>query len=89
MERVTVFKLTDRPNIPEGTAIATFVNGTYPNAAHGNHAAIFIGYGTEKGRDVIYIYDQWSGKAPGKRFLLFNNASGGRSNNASAFSVIK
>jgi len=82
-------RLADHPNIPEGTAIATFVDGKYPNAAHGNHAAIFVRYGTESGRDGIYVYDQWHGKAPGQRFLLFNNASRGRSNDASAFSVIK
>lgn len=81
--------LSDRPDIPEGTAIATFVNGKYPNAPHGNHAAIFVGYGTRSGRDGIWVYDQWSGKAPGKRFLPFDNASRGRSNDASAFSVIK
>ena len=82
-------RLSDHPNIPEGTAIATFVDGKYPNAAHGNHAAIFIRYGTENGRDGIYVYDQWSTKPPGQRFLPFNNASRGRSNDASAFSVIK
>jgi hypothetical protein len=35
-------RVLDAVNIPIGTAIATFVNGRYPNHAHGNHAALFI-----------------------------------------------
>ena len=41
--------------IKEGTAIATFVNGRYPNRPHGNHAALFV-------REVangIVVADQW------------------------------
>lgn len=43
-----------------GTAIATFINGRYPNHRHGNHAALFIGQAI----GGIYIADQW--KADGK-----------------------
>lgn len=41
--------------IKEGTAIATFVDGRYPNRPHGNHAALFV-------REVangIVVVDQW------------------------------
>jgi hypothetical protein len=34
--------------IPPGTAIATFVNGSYGNAASGNHAAIFLVHGPDR-----------------------------------------
>lgn len=38
-----------------GTAIATFVNGRYPNRAHGNHAALYV----RQAANGIYIVDQW------------------------------
>lgn len=43
-------------HIAKGTAIATFVNGKYPNVAHGNHAALYIS------QDVggISVMDQWT-----------------------------
>jgi hypothetical protein len=34
-------------NILPGTAIATFVNGHYPNANSGQHAAIYLGQNAE------------------------------------------
>ena len=36
-------KVFGNPNIKKGTAIATFVNGRYPNQSHGNHAAFYMG----------------------------------------------
>jgi hypothetical protein len=53
-----------------GTAIATFVNGHYPNAPHGNHAAIFVG----AVKDGIKVLDQWVGHAPIQRVIKFNHA---------------
>ncbi len=88
-------KLVDRPAIPEGTAIATFVDGRYPNWQHGNHAAIFVAYGSQPGRgDGIYVYDQYVNrdkriKAPGISFIPFHPTKGGLSSNGSAFSVIR
>ncbi len=86
--------MSDRPDIPEGTAIATFVDGTYPSNSHGNHAAIFIGYGTESGKDGFYVYDQYHGqngtqKKPGRRFIRFVDPGHSASDNGNAFSIIK
>ncbi|MGO4376716.1 BPSL0067 family protein [Pseudoduganella sp. RAF53_2] len=76
-----------------GTAIATFVNGRYPNRNHGNHAALYMG----DGLGGIYVMDQWKGKKNGiitKRFIksLGRDKQGNfirPSNNADAFSVIE
>ncbi len=43
-------------SIPTGTAIATFIDGKYPNQRHGNHAAIYISQNAEG----IQVYDQWA-----------------------------
>jgi hypothetical protein len=40
-----------------GTPIATFVNGTYPGT--NEHAAIFLGYGTEAGQAGFFVLDQF------------------------------
>lgn len=76
--------------IAKGTAIATFVNGVYPNQASGNHAAFYI----SQDANGIKVMDQWSSKASiGSRILQFKgkNADGtfkDPSNNGDAFSVI-
>ena len=41
-----------------GTAIATFVNGRYPNSPHGNHAAIVL----KVMKSGIWVVDQWKAK---------------------------
>jgi hypothetical protein len=77
--------------IKKGTAIATFVDGKYPNAKHGNHAALYVKQDT-KG---IWIVDQWESlPKPHKRKLEFlgTNQYGGYedpSNNGDAFSIIE
>lgn len=38
-----------------GTAIATFVDGRYPNRAHGNHAALYL----RQASNGIFVADQW------------------------------
>lgn len=79
--------------LKKGTAIATFVNGRYPNRSSGNHAALFV----RQAPGGIYILDQWKTKSTGKISSRFVPSRGvdknGRykrpSDNADAFSVIK
>lgn len=80
--------------IQKGTAIATFVNGKYPNHGHGNHAALYV----SSDAGGIWVIDQWKGdpKKPkvSKRYLLSKGKwKDGRyidpSNNANAFSIIE
>jgi hypothetical protein len=80
-------------SLKKGTAIATFVNGKYPNNRHGNHAALFL----RQGINGIYIMDQWKGKdggLVGARFIRSRgkNKAGkyiNASDNADAFYVIE
>jgi len=79
--------------IPYGTAIATFVNGVYPNWPHGNHAAIFgshwSGHYGGKLASGIMIFDQWKGKkTPDWRLVFYGDGVSDRSNDGAAFSVI-
>nr|WP_315398680.1 BPSL0067 family protein [uncultured Duganella sp.] len=50
--------LTLGDKVKRGTAIATFVDGRYPNAAHGNHAAIVL----KVMKSGFYVIDQWKDK---------------------------
>lgn len=76
--------------IKKGTAVATFVDGKYPNEPHGNHAALYI---SQDGAGV-WVMDQWSTKPSiSKRRMLFKgkNSDGtykDPSNNGDALSVI-
>ncbi|MBV8634634.1 MAG: BPSL0067 family protein [Burkholderiaceae bacterium] len=80
-------------SIQKGTAIATFVNGKYPNQRSGNHAALYVGSGI----GGIYIMDQWKNKDGGKvtsRFIqCLGKDKNGKfkrpSNNADAYSIIE
>lgn len=81
-------------SLATGTAIATFENGRYPNRAHGNHAAFYIG----PAPNGIYVMDQWNDpvRKPkiSKRFIRAKgkNNSGKYiepSDNADAFAVIE
>jgi hypothetical protein len=86
-------KVLGNKAILPGTAIATFVNGKWPNLKKGNHAAFYIGQVS----DGLYILDQW--KAPEKkrisirfipkRGVLPNGTYVMPSDNAEAFSVIE
>lgn len=80
--------------IAKGTAIATFVDGKYKSAKHGNHAAFFI----SKDAGGMWIMDQWKGDPHkpkvSKRYIInkgqrkdgtYNDPS----NNADAFSIIE
>jgi hypothetical protein len=48
--------------IAPGAAIATFKNGRYGNAPHGNHAAIFLRAGMRNGKEGIQVLDQFEGR---------------------------
>lgn len=93
-------RVLDNPNIRLGTAIATFVDGRYPNKSTGQHAAFFLRHGP-KG-DGFWVMDQWKDK-PGQRIRPVEsryirsqhrkqNADGTwywASDNADAFSIIE
>ena len=78
--------------IVKGTAIATFVDGKYPNKLTGNHAAFYISQNSAG----IKVMDQWSGGSKPKvssRTLSFKGQKADGtyidpSNNGDAFSVI-
>ena len=80
-------------SLAKGIAIATFVNGRYPNHSHGNHAALFLKQGT-KG---IWVMDQWKNpkkKTISSRFIpCRGKTKSGKfihaSDNADAFFVIE
>jgi len=42
--------------LEKGTAIATFVDGRYPNKASGNHAAFYL----KQDATGIWVMDQWA-----------------------------
>jgi hypothetical protein len=76
-----------------GTAIATFVNGRYPNRKHGNHAALYV----RQGVGCIYIVDQWKAENKTRISLRMIQSQGTDKNgkfihpsdNADAFFVIE
>ncbi len=77
--------------IRKGTAVATFVNGKYPNNEHGNHAALYV----SQEASGVWVVDQWETLTkPGKRKLAFlgKNADGSYkdpSNNGDSLSIIE
>ena len=80
--------------IAKGTAIATFVNGSYQSLGTGNHAAFFI----SQDAGGMWIMDQWSSDTSkptvSKRYIAKKgkHTSGtfvDPSNNANAYSVIE
>lgn len=93
-------RVLDNPNVRMGTAIATFVNGRYPNNDTGQHAAFFLRHDAPgKG---FWVMDQWKDRPakpprPVTAHLLHSrgvkqNSDGSwwyASNNADAFSVIE
>ena len=68
------------------TCIATFVDGVYLNRSSGNHAAVYISHDA----GGIHVYDQWSKRPVGTRYIRFKGAgdNGSASNNGSCFYVI-
>lgn len=81
--------------LAKGTAIATFVGGSYQSHSTGNHAGLFISHDVSGG---IWVMDQWlsdtSKPKVSKRLLRRKGKlSDGKyvdpSNNADAYSVIE
>lgn len=79
-------KVRGAQNISKGTAIATFVDGQYPNNSTGNHAAIYL----SQDADGILVLDQWvsQGKVK-KRKIRFKGGSGSPSNDGDTFYVVE
>lgn len=78
-------------SIKEGTIIATFVDGRYPNKRTGNHAAIYL----SQDKGGIYVVDQFlHGRGGVKmtqsqvRYIHIKAPGTDLSNNALAFSVV-
>jgi len=77
--------------LKKGTAIATFVNGKYPNQGTGNHAAFYV---SQDGAGITVV-DQWTGSGTIMMrtlpFLGKDKAGNYRnpSNNGDAFSVVE
>jgi hypothetical protein len=85
-------KVETSSTIVKGTAIATFVDGKYPNKPHGNHAALYI----SQDASGITVMEQWTGKKTkvSSRKLPFKGknlqgAYNDPSNNGDAFSIIE
>lgn len=87
-------KVIGEAGIIKGTAIATFVDGSYQSNSTGNHAALFV----KQDADGIYIMDQWaSDDRKPKVSMRYVKRRGTRpdgsfkdpSNNADAYSVIE
>jgi hypothetical protein len=72
-------------SIQRGTAIATFIDGKYPNQPHGNHAAVYI----SQDGNAIWVYDQWTGKGVHKRPIRFKGGVGYASDDGDAYYVIE
>lgn len=68
-----------------GTAIATFVNGQYPNNSTGNHAAIYV----SQDANAMTVWDQWKGQPVHQRSIRFRGGQGSASNDGDAYSVIE
>ncbi|WP_337998186.1 BPSL0067 family protein [Oleispirillum naphthae] len=73
--------------IARGTAIATFVDGEYPQTGNtGKHAAIYLG----QNEDGIQVLDQWKSKGRvSERTIYWNSPKTTPSNDPQAFSVIE
>jgi hypothetical protein len=85
-----------------GTAIATFVKGTYPNATKRRHAAFFLRYGPRDGTGIatsFWVIEQYNHPpVPRIQARLLQTKGGAQapdgtwsdaSNNANAFYVIE
>jgi hypothetical protein len=74
-------------SIAPGTAIATFVNGKYPQTGNtGKHAAIYLG----QDQQGIQVLDQWRSQGVVKpRTIKWKPTSAGASNDGTAFSVVE
>ncbi len=86
-------KVLGNANIQKGTAIATFVNGKYPNTHR--HAAFYV----HQDANYIYVIDQWANdevkpkislrRLKKKGGMLSDGTYPDASNNAEAFYIIE
>ncbi|WP_293370315.1 BPSL0067 family protein [Nevskia sp.] len=85
--KVKKLNVGERDPLSRGTAIATFVDGKYPQTGiTGMHAAIYLG----QNADGIQVLDQW--RSQGKvlaRTIPWKPRRPGLSNSASTFSAIE
>jgi hypothetical protein len=82
----------NRPPLAIGTAVATFDGkGNYQSKKGKSHAGLFMGYGKERGKDGIYLFDQFAGKGGSarKRFYAFKTGNTNGKYPAESFSVIQ
>ncbi|MBI5163356.1 MAG: peptidoglycan-binding protein [Magnetospirillum sp.] len=87
-KRGSDIKANGDPPLKSGTAIATFdPDGKYPDKPTGQHAAVFLEYGTQNGRSGMWVLDQWKRQAPQTRFIYFDQ-NRNRQNDAGAYSVV-
>jgi hypothetical protein len=83
-------RVLDTTALRPGTAVATFVDGQYPDNESGQHAAFFLSYAGK----AIWVMDQWKNdnRKPkvSSRVISPKPPSGGRlSNSSEAFYVIE
>jgi hypothetical protein len=83
-------RVLDTTALLPGTAIATFVDGRYPDNESGQHAALFVAYAGK----AIWVMDQWKGDkrkpAVSMRMIYPKPPQGGSlSNSSQAFYVIE
>ena len=71
--------------ITPGTAIATFINGIYPNQSRGNHAAIYISHDDHG----IKVWDQWKGRVVDTRTIRYKEGDEDPSNDGDFYHVIE
>lgn len=73
--------------IAPGTAIATFVDGAYPQSGStGKHAAVYLG----QNQNGIQVLDQWRKQGQvSERTIPWSSTRPGLSNDGKAFSVIE
>lgn len=78
----------DNMNIEKGTAIATFIDGKYPNKKTGNHAALFLRFDPYG----FWVMDQWRsdiGKPKISSRLIKVKPRGKASDNAAAYYIVE
>ncbi|CAA7614338.1 conserved hypothetical protein [Magnetospirillum sp. LM-5] len=77
------------PPLKPGTALATFEDGKYQNKPTGNHAVVFEKYGTQGGKQGMWVLDQSDRQSADRRFIPFDNPGGKRTSQADKYSVIR
>jgi hypothetical protein len=79
----------DDPSIAPGTAIATFVDGSYPQeGSTGKHAAIYVG----QDASGVQVLDQWTSQGEVRQRTIYwkpHQPHPGLSNDGNAFSEIE